>query len=100
MGVLHPHDDADIKAWCFKHIKDLEGQLSSSTPKRGSVVLSAGAATVALPAVTAASQILLGMVTPGGTVGAPFVAAKTPGVGFTINSTSGTDTSTVAYAVY
>jgi hypothetical protein len=96
----HPRDEADLKAWFFQHIKALEGQLSSSTPRRGTAVLVAGAATVALPAVTAASQILLGMVTPGGTPGALFVAAKTPGTGFVINSTSGTDTSVVAYAVY
>jgi hypothetical protein len=100
MGVQHPHGAEDLTAWFYQHIKALEGQLSASTPKRGSVVLVAGAATVALPAVTAGSQILLGMVTPGGTVGAPFVFTKTAGVGFVVHSTSGTDTSTVAYVVY
>lgn len=100
MASNFPRDEAETDAWLVKQVKDLQGQLSAATPKRGTAVLVAGAVTVALPAVTAASQILIGMLTPGGTVGAPFVFSKTPGAGFVVHSTSGTDTSTVAYAVY
>jgi hypothetical protein len=100
MAANHPHTEADVLAWCYNHIRALEGQLSASTPRLGTATLTAGAATVAMTSITAASKVLLGMVTPGGTVGAPFVFTKTPGTGFVIHSTSGTDTSTVAYAVY
>lgn len=99
MTPQHARTDADVLAYFDKQIKDLQGQLSA-TPRRGTATLSAGAVTVALPAVTAASQILLGTVTPGGTTGALFVFSKTPGTGFVIHSTSGTDTSVVAYAIY
>lgn len=100
MAPNHPRDITDIIARIGSQVRGLQGQLSSSTPRRGTATLSAGAVTVALPAVTAASQILLGTVTPGGTPGALFVFSKTAGTGFVIHSTSGTDTSVVAYAIY
>lgn len=68
-------------------------------PRRGTAVLSAGAATVANTSVTANSQILLTSQIDGGTPGFLRVSARTAGTGFTITSSSGTDTSTVAYEI-
>ena len=51
-------------------------------------------------AVTANSRIQLTVQTPGGTVGAPYVSARTPGVSFVITSTAGAaDTSAVAWVI-
>jgi hypothetical protein len=50
-------------------------------------------------AVTAASEIFLTAQVPGGSPGALYVSARTPGVSFTITSTSATDTSAVAYRI-
>jgi hypothetical protein len=66
---------------------------------KGTAVLVAGTVTVADAKITATSRIRLFLRTAGGTVGAPFVAVLTPGTGFTIKSTSNTDTSTIAYEV-
>lgn len=71
-----------------------------SNAKQGTATLAAGTVTVANTSVTANSRIIVGMATPGGTVGAPFVSSVTAGTGFTIKSTSSTDTSTVAYEIF
>lgn len=63
----------------------------------GTAVLVAGTATVANSAISSAARIFLTTQVPGGTVGTPYVSARTAGTSFTITSTSGTDTSTVAY---
>ena len=65
----------------------------------GTTVLTAGTATVSNPLITANSQIVVFVQTPGGTVGAPFVATITAGTSFVIKSTSSTDTSTVRYNI-
>lgn len=70
-----------------------------SSPRIGTAVLVTGTVVVADTRITAASRILLTTQSPGGTVGSPYVAAKSAGVSFTITSTSGTDTSTVLYQV-
>lgn len=67
--------------------------------KQGTAVLVAGVVTVANTSVTANSRIFLGGAVPGGTPGGLFVSAVTAGTGFTIKSTSGGDTSTVAYLI-
>lgn len=67
--------------------------------KQGTATLVAGTVTVSNTSVTANSRILLTVQTPGGTVGAVYVSARTAGTSFTITSTSGTDTSTVAYEI-
>lgn len=100
MTAVHPRDLVDTVLGLTQKVKDLQGQLSAATPKLGTATLVAGAVTVTMTGVTAASKVLVGTVTPGGTPGALFVFAKTPGSGFVIHSTSGTDTSVVAYAVY
>lgn len=65
--------------------------------RMGVATLAAGTVTVANTSVTATTRILLTVNTPGGTVGTPYVSARTAGTSFTITSTSGADTSTVGY---
>jgi hypothetical protein len=76
-----------------KTIKVKEG----SNAKMGATALTAGAATVSTTAVTASSRIFLTCNTPGGTPGFLRVSARTAGTSFTITSSSGSDTSTVAW---
>jgi hypothetical protein len=64
-----------------------------------SVAMTAGSVTVSTSAVTASSIIFVSINTIGGTAGAVSapVASIVPGVSFVINSSSGSDTSTVNY---
>jgi hypothetical protein len=68
--------------------------------KQGTAVLVAGAKVVSNTAVTANSRILLTSQVDGGTPGWLRVSARTAGTSFTITSSSGTDTSTVAYQIF
>lgn len=63
----------------------------------GIATLVAGSVVVLTTAVRADSRILLTTQTAGGTPGALRVAARTPGTSFQINSSSGADTSVVAW---
>lgn len=63
----------------------------------GTATLVAGTVTVSTTAVTANSRIFLTIQSNGGTVGAVYVSARSAGTSFTITSTSGSDTSTVAW---
>jgi hypothetical protein len=65
----------------------------------GDAVLVGGTKTVSDANITATSKIRLFTKTPGGTVGAPFISAKTAGASFIIKSTSATDTSTITYEI-
>lgn len=65
----------------------------------GTATLVAGTVTVATTAVTASSRIFLTTNTPGGTPGWLQVSARTAGTSFTILSSSGTDTSVVAWQI-
>jgi hypothetical protein len=67
--------------------------------KMGSATLAAGTVTVATTAVTANSRIFLTNQAAGGTPGFVRVSARTAGTSFTITSSSGTDTSTVAWLI-
>lgn len=67
--------------------------------KMGVATLVAGTVTVANTAITASSRVFLTAQTTGGTPGALRVSARTPGTSFAITSTSGTDTSQVAYLI-
>ena len=67
--------------------------------KTGFVSLVAGTATVADAAITATSIIRLAQRQTSGTPGAVFVSARTVGTGFTISSTSPTDTSSIRYDI-
>jgi hypothetical protein len=68
--------------------------------KQGTAVLVAGAVVVANTAVTANSRILLTSQVDGGAPGFLRVSARTAGTSFTITSSSGTDTSTVAFQIF
>ena len=68
-----------------------------SNAKMGTAVLSSGSATVANTSVTAVSRIMLTSQAGGGTPGWLRVSARVPGTSFTITSSSGTDSSTVAW---
>ena len=68
--------------------------------KQGTAVLVAGSSVVANTSVTASSRILLTSNADGGTPGFLRVSARTAGTSFTITSSSGTDTSTVAYEIF
>jgi len=65
--------------------------------KMGLATLAAGTVTVSTTAVTANTRIFLTAQATGGTAGALRISARTAGTSFTITSTSGTDTSTVAW---
>lgn len=71
-----------------------------SNAKQGTAVLAAGSVVVANTSVTATSRILLTSNIDGGTPGWLRVSARTVGTSFTITSSSGADTSTVAYQIF
>lgn len=64
------------------------------------VTLVSGTLVVADTSITADSNIFLTSQVPGGTAGWLSISARTPGTSFTILSSSGTDTSEVAYTIY
>jgi hypothetical protein len=68
--------------------------------KQGTATLVAGTVTVANTSVTANSRIFLTGQADGGTPGFVRVSSRVPGTSFTITSSSGTDTSTVAYEIF
>ena len=73
---------------------------SGSNAQAGTAVLVAGTVTVSSTNLGSTTQILLTSQVDGGTPGFLRVTAKVPGVSFTITSSSGTDTSTVAYLLF
>jgi hypothetical protein len=68
--------------------------------RQGTAVLVAGSKVVANTSVTANSRILLTSNADGGTPGFLRVSARVAGVSFTITSSNGADTSTVAYQIF
>lgn len=92
--TLATDDDLAI-ALAGKGLKVKEG----SNAKMGVSTLVAGTIVVSTTAVTASSRIFLTCQTPGGTPGFLRVSARTAGTSFTILSSSGTDTSTVAWFI-
>lgn len=81
----------------------MSGPLSVSTAggaaRMGRATLVSGGATVSTTAVTAGSNIFMCVQVPGGSVGTPRVASRIAGTSFTIASSQGTDTSTVAWLI-
>jgi hypothetical protein len=73
--------------------------VEGSNAKMGTATLVAGTVTVNTTAVTASSRIFLTAQNTGGTAGALRVSARVNGTSFTITSTSGTDTSSVAWLI-
>lgn len=70
-----------------------------SNKAMGVATLVGGTVTVANTKVTANSRIFLTSQTDGGAPGSLRISARVAGTSFTITSTSGTDTSTVAYMI-
>jgi hypothetical protein len=68
------------------------------SPRGGQVALAGGTATVASPWAFPESLIYLTVVGPSAAMGTPFVSARGAG-SFTIQSTSGTDASTIAWMI-
>lgn len=66
----------------------------------GTATLSGGTVTVSTAAVTANSRIFVFVQTPGGTQGHLSIGTVTAGTSFVINSTSGSETSTVAWIIF
>lgn len=93
-----PANSETSREQLLKKVRDLEGQFSAVTPRRGTATLAAGAATVALASVTANTHIMITIQAPGGTLGIPHVFSRIAGTSFTIHSSSGADTSTVAWS--
>lgn len=71
-----------------------------SNAKQGTATLVAGSVVVGNTSVTANSRILLTSQADGGTPGFLRVSTRTAGTSFTITSSSGTDTSVVAYQIF
>lgn len=71
-----------------------------SNCKQGTATLVAGTVVVSNTSVTANSRIFLTTQSVGGTAGFLVVSARTAGTSFTILSSSGTDTSVVAYQIF
>jgi hypothetical protein len=67
--------------------------------RMGTVVLVGGTATVNTTAIGAGSVVMLTTQAPGGTVGTPYVSARTAGTSFAVTSTSASDTSTVGWRI-
>lgn len=67
--------------------------------KMGRATLVGGTVVVSTTAVTANSEIFLTTQTPGGTLGAVYVSARTAATSFTITSISAIDTSIVAWMI-
>lgn len=68
-----------------------------SNARMGVATLSGGTVTVTNNTITANTRIFLTIQTPGGTIGAAYVSARSVGTSFTISSTSVIDTSVVAW---
>lgn len=81
-----------------KGIQVKEG-VTPTIAKQGTAVLAGGTATVSNSGITAVSRIFLTVDTVGGTPGWLRVSAKNVGTSFVITSSSGTDTSTVAWFI-
>jgi hypothetical protein len=65
----------------------------------GLATLVAGTVTVSSGIVLSGSKILTGRMTPGGTLGHLAVPTITPGTSFVVTSSSGSDTSVIAYLI-
>jgi len=76
----------------------LSGTLITSV-RHGVAVLVGGTKTVSVASLSADARIFLTSVVDGGTPGWLRVSALTPDISFVITSSSGTDTSTVAYLI-
>lgn len=81
----------------FSATSGLSVREGGAAAKMGSSTLVAGTVTVATTAVTASTRIFLSVQTAAGTAGLLAISARVAGTSFTITSSAGTDTSTVAW---
>ena len=101
IGTTGPNEKLDVTvgniaiSTAGKTLKVKEG----TNACMGTAVLVGGTVTVSTTAVTASSRIFLTIQSSGGTVGSVYISARTAGTSFAITSTSGTDTSTVAWFI-
>lgn len=65
----------------------------------GTAILSSGTIAVSAPAVTSSTVIILTTQSMSGTIGVQYISSRTPGTGFSISSSSGSDGSTVGYVL-
>lgn len=96
-------DQADLTAGGSFRVKQAGQGLrvaEGSNAKQGTAVLVGGTVTVANTSVTANSRIFLTSQVDGGTPGFVRVSARVASTSFTITSSSGTDTSTIAYEIF
>jgi hypothetical protein len=68
--------------------------------KQGLSILVGGSVVVANTSVTATSRILITPQSAGGVAGSVYISARTPGVSFTITSTSAADTRPIAWEIF
>lgn len=87
----HNDHDAGRKGWNYLNIED------GSNKRMGQSVLSGGTVTVSNTSVTASTRIFLSRQVAGGTLGHLSVGTVVAGTSFVINSSSGTDTSTISW---
>ena len=107
-AIIHPTISAKGATGAVRIIGDLavytagKGLMvaEGSNAKQGTAVLVAGAVTVSNTAVTANSRIFLTSQVDGGSPGFLRVSARTAATSFTITSSNGADTSTVAYQIF
>lgn len=102
--ILQPKGDANVQLslGSLQINQAGEGVNIAEAPgggRQGTAVLIAGTVTVATTAVTATSRIFLTSQVDGGTPGFLRVTATTVGTDFTITSSNGADTSTVAWLI-
>jgi hypothetical protein len=93
-------------AWLARRLDDLDRRIQERPSPRivpvapsGTAVLAAGSVNVPTVDVTTTSRVYLTCQVPGGTPGALYVSARVASESFTISSTSGSDTSTVAWMI-
>lgn len=85
----HNNHDSGLVGWTALSLKD------GSNKRMGQATLVGGTVTVSNTSVTANTRIFVTRATAGGTLGHLSVGTVTPSTSFVINSSSGTDTSTV-----
>lgn len=79
-------------------LTEFEAQLSATPAiRQGTAALIAGTVSVTLTSVGSSTVILVSRLTPGGTLGHLSVPVVTVSSGFTISSSSASDTSSVAW---
>lgn len=75
-----------------------QAQLSAvPAVRQGTAALSGGTVNVTLPSVSSSTVVLVSRLVPGGALGSLSVPVVTTGSGFTVSSSSNTETSSVAW---